>query len=47
MSERRIVFSFGVVYQTPLETEVDQKMVADIIEKQKILDLIVSTSGIW
>lgn len=34
MSERRIVFSFGVVYQTPLEKlKAIKKIVSDIIEK--------------
>ncbi len=35
MDERRIVFSFGVVYQTPLEKlRLIKEMVTDIIEKQ-------------
>ena len=36
MSERRIVFSFGVVYQTPLEKlKAIKEIVSDIIEKQE------------
>jgi small-conductance mechanosensitive channel len=36
MSERRVVFSFGVVYQTPMEKiQAVKRIVKDIIEKQE------------